>query len=690
VRIRSVALLSLLTPVALVAPMSAGTPDPRPVEAEVFTVDVAGVDPGALAELEVAGGDEPELLTGELETREFTTVGLSWERDSALTDVSVEVRTRSEGVWSDWEPINAHEVDGPDMVLTDAPPATEAPGAEVVAPVETTPEGDASRTMIEREATVPLWAGPSDAVQVRMETGGVQPRGARLELVDPGESPADRLVGQPAPGTAEAAARPAIVSRAQWGADERIRRGSASYSPTLRAGFIHHTVNSNSYTQAQAPALMRSIYAYHVKSNGWSDVGYNFLVDRFGTVYEGRFGGVDRPVVGAHAAGFNANTFGISIIGDFTSTAPTAASVAAVERVMAWKLRLHGVSPSGTTTLTSAGGGTSRYARGAVVSFRTISGHRDGNSTACPGARLYELLPAIRNRAAGLAGGAAPAPAPAPTTGATTYTVRAGDTLHRIATAHGVTVDQLRAANNLTGDYIAVGQVLNIPGKGSASTPAPLGAIAQHHLRHGGNGGFLGAPTSGELPTRDGVGRFTTFQRGAIYWHPTTGARELHGDIRSRWNALSWEFGPLGYPTTDELPAPDGRGRFNVFQRGSIYWSPTTGARDVYGAIRTRWSALGWEGGTLGYPTTGETGTPDRVGRFNHFQRGSVYWTPRTGAHEIYGTIRARWASLGWEKSFLGYPTRGEYAVPGGRASDFQGGRITWNARTGATTVTRR
>jgi uncharacterized protein with LGFP repeats len=361
-----------------------------------------------------------------------------------------------------------------------------------------------------------------------------------------------------------------------------------------------------------------------------------------------------------------------------------------VERVMAWKLRLHGVSPSGTTTLTSAGGGTSRYARGAVVSFRTISGHRDGNSTACPGARLYELLPSIRNRAAGLAGGAAPAPAPAPATGATKYTVRAGDTLHRIATAHGVTVDQLRAANNLTGDYISVGQVLNIPGKGSASTPAPLGAIAQHHLRHGGNGGFLGAPTSGELPTRDGVGRFTTFQRGAIYWHPTTGARELHGDIRSRWNALSWEFGPLGYPTTDELPAPDGRGRFNVFQRGSIYWSPTTGARDVYGAIRTRWGALGWEGGTLGYPTTGETGTPDRVGRFNHFQRGSVYWTPRTGAHEIYGTIRARWASLGWEKSFLGYPTRGEYAVPGGRASDFQGGRITWNARTGATTVTRR
>ncbi|MFP5218321.1 MAG: SpoIID/LytB domain-containing protein [Actinomycetes bacterium] len=214
------------------------------------------------------------------------------------------------------------------------------------------------------------------------------------------------------------------------------------------------------------------------------------------------------------------------------------------------------------------------------------------------------------------------------------------------------------------------------------------GAILQHYGRHRWEGGVLGYPVTDEMTTPDGRGRYNHFERGSVYWTPSTGAWEVHGSIRAAWQRLRWELGPLGYPVTDERTAPDGAGRYNHFERGSVYWSPSTPAAGVWGAIRQRWAAMGWEKSALGYPVTDETPTPDGRGRFNHFQHGSVYWSPATGAHDVQGAIRARWASLGWETGRLGYPVSDQYVVAGGSRSDFQGGSITWNASTGATTVT--
>ncbi len=156
--------------------------------------------------------------------------------------------------------------------------------------------------------------------------------------------------------------------------------------------------------------------------------------------------------------------------------------------------------------------------------------------------------------------------------------------------------------------------------------------------------------------------------------------------IASKDSDLGGFGGFLGAPTTDEAIAPDGNGHFRHFQGGSIYWTPRTGAHEVHGAIRDKWASLGWERSFLGYPLTDESGTPDGVGRFNHFQGGSIYWTPRTGAHEVHGAIRDKWASLGWERSSLGYPTSDE--LPGqagiGRVSHFEHGSIFWSAETGA------
>ncbi|WP_436786729.1 LGFP repeat-containing protein [Yinghuangia sp. YIM S10712] len=212
------------------------------------------------------------------------------------------------------------------------------------------------------------------------------------------------------------------------------------------------------------------------------------------------------------------------------------------------------------------------------------------------------------------------------------------------------------------------------------------GAIRDKWSRLGWERGPLGYPITDELTTPDGRGRYTHFQHGSIYWTPETGAREIHGGIRDKWAQLRWEKGPLGYPVTDELTAPDGRGKYTHFQRGSIYWTPETGAHEIHGSIRDRWAAMGWERSPLGYPVTDEMVTPDGRGRYTHFQYGSIYWTLETGAHEVYGSIRNTWAAQGWERGQLGYPTHGEYTpAPGQRRSDFQGGYVIWFASNGTT-----
>jgi hypothetical protein len=169
---------------------------------------------------------------------------------------------------------------------------------------------------------------------------------------------------------------------------------------------------------------------------------------------------------------------------------------------------------------------------------------------------------------------------------------------------------------------------------------------------------------------------------GLAFWSTAADA------IDAKYQALGGASSVLGAPTTAEQGTPDGIGRYRVYDQGSIYWTAQTGAFEVHGQIRDEWKAVGWEAGILGYPITDETGTPDGVGRYNVFQQGSIYWTPDTGAHEVHGRIRDAWKDAGWEAGELGYPISDEYAVTGGRRSDFQHGSITWNSSTDQTSIT--
>ncbi|WP_448641035.1 reprolysin-like metallopeptidase [Geodermatophilus sp. URMC 63] len=223
----------------------------------------------------------------------------------------------------------------------------------------------------------------------------------------------------------------------------------------------------------------------------------------------------------------------------------------------------------------------------------------------------------------------------------------------------------------------------------SPGGPVAESAIAAAYRRLGGSSSWLGSPVIGEqCGLRDGGCR-QHFQNGSLYWSPGTGAQPVNGAIRARWGQLGWENGWLGYPVTGEVCGLRSGGCYQHFQNGSVYWSPATGAQPVNGAIRARWGQLGWENGWLGYPVTGEVCGLRSGGCYQHFQNGSVYWSPATGAQPVNGAIRARWGQLGWENGWLGYPVTGEVCGlrSGGCYQHFQNGSVYWSPGTGAQPV---
>ena len=310
-------------------------------------------------------------------------VGVTWDPSATADDeqLSFEVRTRTDGTWSAWQDLEYDDEHGPDP---------------------TSPEGKGARP-----GTDVLFVGRVDDVQVRADAHGIfPPAGMRMAVIAPGQA-ADTEREAPAIDTGELATartvqttdpsaklaavtpEPTIYSRSQWGANENLRdKGSLRYAE-VQAGFVHHTVNANDYTRAEVPGLLRSIYAYHTQSLGWSDVGYNYLVDRFGRIWEGRAGGVDRPVVGAHTLGYNDYAFAMSAIGNFDIKEPTNAMVQAYGALFAWKLSLHGIDASSPRQVVGPD------------DFPAVNGHRDAGSTACPGRYLYAKLDQIRALAQG-------------------------------------------------------------------------------------------------------------------------------------------------------------------------------------------------------------------------------------------------------------------------------------------------
>jgi N-acetylmuramoyl-L-alanine amidase len=290
---------------------------------------------------------------------QFDMVGLHWR---GAGSVSFRTRSLARG-WTRWRPAAPEAEDEPDVL-------------------------SAENRLHGWRIGNPWWTGASDRIEVR--THGRVSRVRAFFLDSPVEKiPLRRL---------SIAGSPPIITRAQWGADEEIRRAAPLYADALRFAVVHHTAGASGSSPAQAAAIVRGIEVYHVKSNGWNDIGYNFLVDRWGNVYEGRFGGVARPVIGAHALGFNTGSVGIALIGTYSSAAPPPAQLQGLEKLAAWRLDLVHIDPLSTVIATS--GGNEKFSAGTQVALRAVSGHRDTGSTSCPGSALYALLGSVRSQIA--------------------------------------------------------------------------------------------------------------------------------------------------------------------------------------------------------------------------------------------------------------------------------------------------
>jgi hypothetical protein len=394
--IATLALTAALTPALVVLPTVARPAAPaRPVAPRVAALDLSRADPAAFAALAAPGapalgralsadrllGRAPAVLTPQLtSTGRFDLVAVSWTKP--VQGISVQVRVREGGRWTGWQKLDNGD-DGPDQ----APAGTRDPG-----------------TARGAGATAPLLTGGADGVQVRVDDAtGTPPPGLRVDLVDGGRAAADAGPARPAASAAAAAAatpQPGIVTRAQWGADESLVTGNTSYDSAVKALFVHHTDTTNGYSATQAYAQIRAIYAFHTKVRGWNDIGYNFLVDRFGRVFEGRRGSITAAVVGAHTGGFNSQSLGVAVLGTFTAQAPAAPALRGLVDVLAWKAAQYGLDPRAATKLLSAGGPYTKHAAGSTVPVTTLSSHRDVGVTECPGNALYADLPWLRRQVA--------------------------------------------------------------------------------------------------------------------------------------------------------------------------------------------------------------------------------------------------------------------------------------------------
>lgn len=387
-----------------------------------------------------------------------------------------------------------------------------------------------------------------------------------------------------------AAKMPPIISRASWGADESIRCGGTTYDDSLAAATVHHTAGSNNYSREQSAGVVRGIYTYHAVNLGWCDVGYNVLVDKYGQAFEGRRGGLTRNVQGAHAGGFNGNTFGISMMGDYSTVAPSDATVQKMGEVIGWRLSIAGVDPKGTDTHYSEGTSYTKYPQGTAVRLPNIFAHRDVGLTTCPGDAGYAKMSRIRDIAAAYAKrGGAPAPRPADPTppatnpGGTTPRPGTGGTPSIPKVSQGSVQEAVGTALKtvLSGgklDPQALTKILT-GGKSLADIPVNAGSAAD---ALGGDFATLAKQLSGPLgKALTGVQRFGNVslvktENGALYSSPETGTHPVWGVIGDAWAAQDFEHGPLGLPVASEAQREDGR-IAQRFAHGTIVFDPATG-----------------------------------------------------------------------------------------------------------------
>ncbi|WP_348536679.1 N-acetylmuramoyl-L-alanine amidase [Nocardia carnea] len=479
--------------------------------------DTPALTPGVIPpEFMNAVGAQVKELTRE---EPFSMIALT-APDLANTTVMVRAK-QPDGAWGQW--YEAGPIDGADGVAAGAPAGTD-----------------------------PIYVGNTTAVQVLVTRkprqnpgGGLEPTPAAAGeqappdltavLIDPGRGAVDDQLQDIA--AALPGGGPRVITRNQWGADESIRCQEPTYDDGLGGITVHHTAGRNDYSKGESAGIVRAIYAYHSQTLGWCDIGYNALVDKYGQIFEGRYGGLNEPVQGAHAGGFNENTSGVAIMGDYQAEQPTDAAIDATGKFVGWRARIAGLDPLGETTMYSEGTEFTPYAQGEEVHLPVVFAHRDVGNTSCPGDAAYAQMDRIRTIAAGAAG-QTQSQAQAPRSQASR--------------------SDLAALADLTAKLL---------------TMVDDNLIARYWASKGGPDGPLGQAASEPLPAAQGQ-QYAKFVNGYVYTTPDGQAHEVVGKILDRFLELGADAGALGLPLTSPYPVPEGLRA--DFQNGSLILNTAT------------------------------------------------------------------------------------------------------------------
>ena len=561
-------------------------------DAPVPSIRPAATDPQA----------DAALLTDPLEVDRFFVAGFTWTGGADLPDgVRIYLRVRENGSWSPWYLSEAADsgrddraTPGTGEFVTGGADAIQAsvvgsslPAGLKLALVPSRPQGEellgaddlktteAAPTPVIEDASASQSQQGSQVDPAAMTLSAspapvAQP--AAASVASPATAPATVPVVAPAATTANGLPV-AVTTRAEWGANASYMSWDPEYA---RAGHVvvHHTAGTNSYSAGQSASIVRGIYYYHAVVLDWGDIGYNFLVDKFGTVFEGRSGSVAAPAgrmsIGAHARGVNTGTMGISMMGDYSTVSPSDAQLSSVGKMAGWFLKRAGISDvtgwAGLHVWT-----TERYQAGSTISMPRILGHRDVGYTTCPGNVGYSKLGTIR----------------------------------AIAKAQGSSPQG---------------------GSSGASSTVPQdhpGAVALRSAL--GANGWIGAATSGvQASTKGGV--FQSFEHGVGYWSPATGAQFVGEPVLSAWGAYGYQAGSMGYPRSGGVVGVGGS-RHQIFEGGIAYWRPGGRVSFIHGSILNAWAASGWEHSKVGLPTGRAVRQADGT-TTQTFEKGSISVAP--------------------------------------------------------------
>ena len=537
------------------------------------------------------------LLTDPLEVDRFFVAGFTWTGGADLPDgVRIYLRVRENGSWSPWYLSEAADsgrddraTPGTGEFVTGGADAIQAsvvgsslPAGLKLALVPSRPQGE---EVLGADDLTTTQAAPTPVIE---DASATENQGTQVDPVAMTLPASPASVTRPAAASfAAPAAVPvvapaattanglpvAVTTRAEWGANASYMSWDPEYA---RAGHVvvHHTAGTNSYSAGQSASIVRGIYYYHAVVLDWGDIGYNFLVDKFGTVFEGRSGSVAAPAgrmsIGAHARGVNTGTMGISMMGDYSTVSPSDAQLSSVGKMAGWFLKRAGISDvtgwAGLHVWT-----TERYQAGSTISMPRILGHRDVGYTTCPGNVGYSKLGAIR----------------------------------AIAKAQGSSPQG---------------------GSSSASSTVPQdhpGAVALRGAL--GANGWIGAATSGVQASAKG-GVFQRFEHGVGYWSPATGAQFVGEPVLSAWGAYGYQTGSMGYPRSGGV-AGVGGSRHQIFEGGIAYWRPGGRVSFIHGSILNAWAASGWEHSKVGLPTGRAVRQADGT-MTQTFEKGSISAAP--------------------------------------------------------------